>query len=85
MEDSYSQSVAQGNGIFASTGASALEQVFCRALEDAESEWANVFDLDYAAIYEVQRFLRTVATILAKRSVGVRVGHHSCEASLREY
>jgi hypothetical protein len=85
VEDDYSQSVHQGNVNFVPSMTSQLEQSYLKALERAEAEWTNVFDIDYSTVYEVQRFLRSVASILVKRSLGARKCHHAFEGPLGEY
>ena len=63
---------------------SPCEKKYFGLLERAESG-AEGAARDWAKTAELQQFLRGLASVLAKRSVGVRLGHHRHEDVLKEY
>ncbi len=85
LEDRYSQSVSLGNaGWPVGVSPFRAEEVFLKLVEEAELEW-DLLSRESAQVSGVLRFLRTSASVLAKRSVAVRIGAHANEAYLAEY
>lgn len=84
IETEYSQSVAVGNGVMRTPALAVAETRFLECLRMAEEEW-NLLGRESAVATKFVQLLRRAATILVKRSVGVRLGHHAYEAELEEF
>ncbi len=85
IEDAFCQSVAQGLAELRQHATSSqAESLAYDFLERAEEEW-DVLGRDSASASAAVCFVRKAAAILAKRSVGVRLGHHALEEVLAEY
>ncbi len=85
LEDNYSQSVALGNtGWPTSVPRYRAELTFLAMVEEAENEW-DLLSRESALVSSVLRFLRNVASVLSKRSVGVSIGAHANERYLVDY
>jgi hypothetical protein len=84
IEDDYSHSVHQGNSRYGGS-LSPLEQGYLNLLAEAEAEWTNLDEVEYKQVLDLQRFLRALASILVKRSIGVRECRHANEGMLAEY
>lgn len=85
VEDAYSQSVELGNAAWPATAPmSAAEPLFLSLAATAEAEW-DVLSRESSQVAAAFRFLRTLASVVAKRSIGVRLGFHGNEDYLQAY
>jgi len=85
IEDAYSQSVALGNTSWpAGELMSEIEQRFLSSAEEAENEW-DLLGRESGQVMRALRILRCACSVLAKRSVGLRMGLHANEDHLEEY
>ena len=84
IEMEYNQSVAQGNAHVFQMGMAPVEARFLAVIATAESEW-DLTDRNAAQALHMLQLLRRLASIIAKRSVGTRIGHHGEEKLLQDY
>ncbi|MHB8618716.1 MAG: hypothetical protein ACYDAG_03955 [Chloroflexota bacterium] len=85
LEDAYSQSVALGNAAWPGNSSPyPSEAMFLQIVQGGEDEW-DLLSRDSAQVSGALRFLRNLASVLAKRSVGTRIGAHANEGYLRDY
>lgn len=85
VEDAFCQSVAQGAADSRQHVVPSLaEQLAYAALERAEDEW-DVLGRESAAAATAVCFIRKAGAVLAKRSIGVRLGYHALDEMLSEY
>lgn len=85
LEDAYSQSVALGNTAWPTEMPMfSAESVFMRCVKAAEGEW-DLMSREALQLSEAMRFLRTLASAIAKRSVGTRMAAHANEEYLGSY
>lgn len=85
LEDAYSQSVGLGNESWpldAQPGET--ERLFLQLVARAEQEWDAV-NRESAQASDATRFLKRLASTVAKRSVGARLGFHADERYLNDY
>jgi hypothetical protein len=85
IEDGYSQSVELGNAAWpASAPMFAAEPILLAEVAKAEAEW-DVLSRESSQVGLALRFLRTLSSVVAKRSIGARLGFHGNEDYLRDY
>lgn len=84
IETEYSQSVGVGNGVGRTPALTRAEWRFLECLGEAEKEW-DLLGRESAIATRFAHFLRRAASIVVKRSVGVRLGHHAFEVELEEF
>lgn len=85
LEDSYSQSPAMGNASWPPHAPMArCEEILFVLGADATDEW-DILSSRSRAMGKAIPFLKALLSAFAKRSVGVRVGHHANETYLAEY
>jgi hypothetical protein len=84
VETEYSQSVPLGNGVPRNPPLTMAEQRFLQCLEHAESEW-DLLGRDSAVATRFVHLLRAAASIVVKRSLAARLGHHAFESELQEF
>ncbi len=84
VETEYSQSVAVGNGVPRTPSLAAVEARFLECLKIAEEEW-DLLSRESAAATKFVHLLRRAGSIMVKRSVGVRLGHHAYESELEVF
>jgi len=84
IEDSFSQSVEQGRSSLQLAPPSASEDRLFALLEKAEAEW-NLLGRDSAVAVSAVCLLRKFAAMIAKRSTGLRLGHHALDEFLGDY
>jgi hypothetical protein len=85
IEDAYSQSVALGNASWpVAEPMTAVEQRFFALAQEAESEW-DPLGRESEQAMQALRMLRCACSVVAKRSVGVRMALHANEDHLGEY
>jgi hypothetical protein len=84
IEDSFSQSIDLGSSTIPSPGLADSELLAINILKAAEAEW-DLLGRDYSTAVATVCLLRKVASILVKRSIGIRLGHHAMEDWLRDF
>lgn len=84
VETEYSQSVEIGNRVPRLPQLATAELRFLECLKEAEEEW-DLLGRKSAVATKFVHLLRRVASIVAKRSLAVRLGHHAFEAELEEF
>ena len=84
IEDAFCQSVEQGRSAARQFSLSAAEELLFEVFERAEGEW-DLLGRESAISVAAVCLLRNIAGMLAKRSVGVRLGFHALEEMLSEY
>jgi hypothetical protein len=85
LEDGYSQSVELGNeGWPLQLAMAPAEEIVLHLLAQAEAEW-DPLSRESAQVGVALRFLRVIASSLAKRSAGARLGRHRNEDYLGAY
>jgi hypothetical protein len=85
LEDSYSQAPTMGNATWPSTTPmSRCEEILFGLGADAAEEW-DILSSRSRVMGKAIPFLKALLSALAKRSVGVRLGHHANELYLSEY
>lgn len=85
LEDSYSQAPNMGNAAWPPAAPmSASEEILFRLGADAADEW-DILSSRSRVMGKAIPFLKALLSALAKRSVGVRLGHHANEPYLMEY
>lgn len=84
IEDAFCQSVEQGRSAFQTCIPAAVEDRLLEFLEKAEQEWDTLSRESATAIAAVC-LIRKVAGMIAKRSAGLRNGHHALDEHLAEY
>lgn len=85
VEDAFCQSVEQGRAELQQCVApSTAEGLLLGLLEKAEQEW-DVLGRESASAFAAVCLIRKVASMLAKRSLGVRAGHHALDDLLANY
>lgn len=84
MEDAFCQSVEQGRSAFQASAPSPIEDRLLALLEKAEDEWDTLGRESATAIAAVC-LVRKIAGMIAKRSAGLRFGHHALDEYLADY
>jgi hypothetical protein len=84
IEDAFSQSINLGRASIPPPGLAPIEHTLFQMLEEAESEW-DALSRDYSEAIAATCFLRQLAAMLCKRSIGVRRGLHGLEDFLQDY
>jgi hypothetical protein len=84
IEDAFCQSVELGRSAFLRSSPAVLEDRLLALLERAEAEW-DVFGRESATAMAAVCLLRKIAGMIAKRSAGLRSGHHALEEHLADY
>lgn len=84
LEDGFCQSIVQGRSASIQVVLSASEDLLLEALENAEAEW-DLLGRESAVAVNAVCVLRMVAAMIAKRSAGVRLGHHALDKLLADY
>jgi hypothetical protein len=84
VEDDFSQSIELGKIENWQPNLTKSEHLLLDILEAAEREWDPLSRDSIRALRTVQ-FLRRAASILVKRSIGVRRGNHEMEDALQDY
>lgn len=84
IEDAFCQSVEQGRAATQRHGPAAAEDCLLDVFEKAEREW-DLLGRESAVAVAAVSLLRNLAGMIAKRSTGVRLGHHALEELLRDY
>lgn len=84
LEDAFSQSIGLGRASLPHVGLSNAETLILDCLGAAEAEW-DVLGRDYAEATAAMCIIRNIAAIIAKRSIGVRLGHHGLDELLADY
>jgi hypothetical protein len=85
LEDSYSQSPTMGNTSWPpAMRMSRCEEILFGLGADAADEW-DILSSRSRAMGKAIPFLKALLSAFAKRSVGVRLGHHAHELYLSEY
>jgi hypothetical protein len=84
IEDAFCQSVEQGRAAARQPAPSLAEDMLLDLFERAEREW-NLLGRESAVAIAAVCLLRNLAAMIAKRSIGIRLGHHALEDLLTEY
>ncbi len=84
IEDAFCQSVEQGRSELLHSSPAAVEDRLLHFLEKAEEEWDTLGRESATAIAAVC-LLRKIAAMIAKRSAGLRQGHHALDEYLADY
>jgi hypothetical protein len=85
IEEMHSESVSLGRQNWpSSTNQAGAERVLLNFLDEAENE-LEPLTREWPRIVAAQRMLRSVASSIAKRSVGIRLGLHLNEEYLTQY
>lgn len=84
IENDYSQSVELGNDTVRRAGFAAVEDIMLGLMERAEAEW-DMLGRDMAKASRVVHLLRRIASVIVKRTVGIRLGYHSYQEYLEDY
>ncbi len=85
LEDAYSQSPEMGNASWPySTNMAGAERKLFELGVRAVDEW-DILSVRSRATGTAVPFIKTLLSALAKRSVGVRLGHHADEQYLKDY
>jgi hypothetical protein len=84
IEDAFCQSVEQGRSAFQASSPSPVEDRLLSLLEKAEQEWDTLGRESATAIAAVC-LIRKIAAMIAKRSAGLRYGHHALDEYLADY
>jgi hypothetical protein len=86
IEDEYSQSIELGNDAKYPPGLSLIEEKFLVLLQEAEAEWEQeLLGRRSSQAFQVILPLRQLASTVVKRSIGVRLGHHTSEEYLADF
>lgn len=84
IEDAFCQSVEQGRSAVQQAAPAASENLLLSLLEEAEQEW-DLLGRESATAIAAVCLLRKIASMIAKRSAGVRLGHHALDGLLADY
>lgn len=84
IEDAFCQSVEQGRSALQSSAPSAGEDLLLGLLEKAEEEW-DLLGRESATAIAAVCLIRKIAGMIAKRTAGVRLGHHALDEYLADY
>lgn len=84
IEDAFCQSVEQGRAATQQHGPAAAEDSVLDVFEKAEREW-DLLGRESAVAVVAVCLVRNLAGMIAKRSVGVRLGYHALEDLLADY
>lgn len=84
IEDAFCQSVEQGRTAARQPAPSLAEDMLLDIFEKAEREW-DLLGRESAAAIAAVCLLRNLAAMIAKRSIGIRLGCHALEDLLVEY
>jgi len=86
IEENYSQSIELGRDMVGTQDLAEVEKKFLQILDAAEREWyRDLLSRKSVQASRFTRFLRRVAAITAKRSIGVRAGQHAYERYLNDF
>lgn len=84
IEDAFCQSVEQGRSALQSSAPSAGEDMLLALFEKAEEEW-DLLGRESATALAAVCLIRKIAGMIAKRTAGVRLGHHALDEYLADY
>jgi hypothetical protein len=84
IEDAFCQSVEQGRTALQQANPSPAEDLLFGLLQRAEEEW-DLLGRESAVAIVAVCLLRKIAGVIAKRSAGVRLGHHALDDLLADY
>lgn len=84
IEDAFCQSVEQGRTAARQPAPSRAEDLLLHILERAEREW-DLLGRESATAIAAVCLLRKLAGMITKRSVGIRLGHHTLDNLLADY
>jgi hypothetical protein len=84
IEEAYCQSVEQGRASVTQPAFTPIESLLMDTFDKAEQEW-NLLGRDSTTATAAVCVLRKLACMFAKRTVGIRLGHHAIEELLAEY
>ncbi len=86
IEENYSQSVELGRIEAERCGLAALEVLFLNLLDKTEQEWyPDSLENRAHLAARFTRFLRSLAAVISKRSIGTRRGYHANQQYLTDY
>lgn len=86
IEDEYSQSIELGNDADHTPSLSLIEERFLTLLQVAEVEWEQeLLGRRSSQAFQMILALRQLASVVVKRSIGVRLGHHASEDHLTDF
>lgn len=86
IEDDFSQSIEQGNDISKNYSFATVEKLFLECLQAAEQEWdQGLLGRKATQVAQIVSLLRRFASVIVKRSIGVRKGYHAYADYLEEF